>query len=264
MQGDGKATIPVCNGFNTGNCVEADQVKSVPRRGEDDVTRQIEIAQVYSRGGPPPNPTGPILKICEGITNTSDRIEPKDMRSPHNRANAKDNLAQEPTGNNRSINICNGTNSSDCVEPDQVKEIPVFGHDEVTRQTDLHSEKPNPTGEIVKICDGISNSHDCIEPNDMKDVSTRPNARAHPIPATIINAQGNDLPICNGENGILGTDCRAAKLAQTYLEICNGMNQGHCIESHEMKARAEGLIQYYLPTCTDRQQEDCQPVCTES
>lgn len=258
MQGDGRPTIAVCNGFNTGNCVEAEGVRSVPRRGEDSTTRQIEIAQLSE----PRNPTGPVVKICDGVTNTSNCMEPNAMRNPHNSANALD-LAQEPVGKNKSINICNGFNTGDCVEPEQVKGIPVIGHDDVTRQIDLYSAKPNPTGEIVKICDGITNSNDCIEPNDMKDVQGRPNARAHPIPATDVTLS-HMLPICNGENGVLGTDCRAANLAQAYLEICNGNNQGHCIEAGEMKARAESLMQYYLPTCTDRQQEDCQPVCTES
>ena len=55
------------------------------------------------------------------------------------------------------------------------------------------------------------------------------------------------------------------------IQICNGTNTGHCVEPESLfTTKGASLVQEneefnYSPiTCTDRQQEDCQPTCTES
>ena len=94
----------------------------------------------------------------------------------------------------------------------------------------LHQD--SSTGKVVKICDG-SNSHDCMEPNDMRNPHTRTNALS---------------------------------LHQDNIKICNGTNTGRCVEpeSLERPTLVQASGNYSPITCTDRQQEDCQPTCTES
>ena len=116
-------------------------------------------------------------------------------------------------------------------------------------------------------------------------------------------AQGEEnMDPCGGVDGVYGQDCRVARfgdqnprcsnpllpgqkkgyncidtLAQVTLEdlpVCNGTNgstesgtcraAGSLVQKENIAARAEALVQYYLPTCTDQLTVDCQPVCTES
>jgi hypothetical protein len=169
-------------------------------------------------------------------------------------------LAQEPkpyTG--EPVVICDGTNSHNCVEPDQIG-----------RASNNLAQEPKPyTGEPVVICDG-TNSHNCVEANKIG----RPNL-------------AQNLPICNGTNGAPGVDCRApsglaASLVQepnptgAPIAICNGTNSHNCIEPEQLTRPVAAPVESslvtltmtngstYVVTCSDRQQEDCQPVCTES
>ena len=274
VQGDdtGKP-IRICNGFNTGNCIEADQVKDQP------------VGQALNQDAEKDKTGLPVI-ICDGITNTSNCIEPNDMKDPKGRPNAKSMSQGEDTG--KPYPICNGFNSTNCIEPEQVKDQPrrqafaegddtgkiintcngANSHDCIEPESVQNKKavrQPNKlaqgdgTGEAVRICDGVTNTNDCIEPNMMRHPKSRPNARS------LTQA----LPICNGENGRPGVDCRQQGLNQgedtgKTIQICNGFNTGNCVEASEMERKAEALVAYYLPTCTDRQQEDCQPVCTES
>lgn len=82
------------------------------------------------------------------------------------------------------------------------------------------------------------------------------------------SGSGDHLPVCNGVND--GRCVEAHQVAQVQgddtgapLQICNGTNSHNCIEEGEMKKRAEALVQWYLPTCTDQTTVNCQPTCTE-
>jgi len=94
-------------------------------------------------------------------------------------------------------------------------------------------------------------------------------APAAPANATSLTTA---LPICNGTNGTPGQDCRAASLATrkaaTGIQICNGTNSNNCIEPEQLDQQLVALTMEngstYVVTCNDRQQEDCQPVCTET
>jgi len=61
------------------------------------------------------------------------------------------------------------------------------------------------------------------------------------------------------------------------IQICNGFNSNDCVEPEALKPARETAPEAanlsfvrmengssFPVTCTDRQQEDCQPVCTES
>jgi hypothetical protein len=60
--------------------------------------------------------TGAPVRICDGVTNTSNCIEPNDMKNPRTRPNAVSLANGDDTG--VPVKICNGSNTHDCVEPE--------------------------------------------------------------------------------------------------------------------------------------------------
>jgi hypothetical protein len=176
------------------------------------------------------------LPICNG----SNGVRGKQCRAP------SDSFAE---GNGSTdAPICNGTNTGRCQEPDGT-----HGLYQAPRVVDP---------EHRPICNGF-NTGRCQEPDGTKDQSL--------FQAAPASAERREMrPICNGTNsgrceetdGTKGLTQAPGPVNPNHLPICNGSNTGRCQEPDGTKGLAQ--LQYYLPTCTDRQQEDCQPVCTES
>jgi hypothetical protein len=134
-------------------------------------------------------------------------------------------------------------------------------------------EKTGPVSLAEGICDGPNGSN-------MQDCRT--------------TRHGDQNPVCRGRDGEESErNCVnrssygiAASLVQLEepsggnpTQICNGTNTGHCIEADDfINSKRNSAVpedtgltvlqmtngSQYVVTCSDRQQEDCQPVCTES
>lgn len=111
---------------------------------------------------------------------------------------------------------------------------------------ELSQHKPVDTGAINdKICDGVKPlpgqaAERCIEPSAMDDPHSRPNARS-PIVTRPVDLDNS----------------------YSFPRSAGPPPKKDDIQIRAKYVQDEQLVMWTI-TCTDRQQEDCQPVCTES
>jgi hypothetical protein len=97
----------------------------------------------------------------------------------------------------------------------------------------------------------LNNSVDCKEAEDL----------VNPRKPKVLDGGVQPLPPAG-----LAQDSKTGK----PIQVCNGTNSNNCVEGEAAakSQRKQNLGQrpanYSPVTCTDRQQEDCQPTCTES
>ena len=114
------------------------------------------------------------------------------------------------------------------------------------------SSKPN-TGEIVRICDGTNDHAMCLNPNDMRNPQTRPNAASYKSPPKHVMPLDARPPPYDQQKG-----------SSSSSSARNGVDLDDMfVDLSARYVRDEQLVLWTV-TCTDRQQEDCQPICTES